>query len=145
MGEQPGPTTMTIRRMALLVLVLSSSGCHAFTQAPRVSPGETARVTLTVMRPRADGTEEPIRFEGRVVTSSLGEVGSAARAAAAIALERRTMTVLGQREVVTVDTVRIRGSDIGRLERRKLSWVKTGFVGLVLGAMGYMLGDRLVS
>ena len=132
---------MTIRCWGVLLLAVSSAGCHAFLESPRVAPGETARVTLHVMRPMNDGTEQSIRVEGVVVESSLGEVGSAS---SFIALEQSSTRPVGNfRDVSTVDTVRIPGADVRRLERRQLSWVKTGFVAVLTGAVGYMLYERL--
>lgn len=134
---------MTIRFWGVLLLAMGSAGCHAFIESPRVAPGETARVTLNVMRPMDDGTERPIRMEGVVVASSLGEVGSAS---SFIALEQSATSPIGNfRDISTVDTLRISGTDIRRLERRQLSWVKTGFVALLTGAVGYMLYERLAD
>jgi hypothetical protein len=112
-------------------------------EAPRVFPGETARVTLNVMRPMNDGTEQPIRMEGVVVQSSLGETGNGT---SVIALERRSTRSFGNLPPVhTIDTVRISGADVRAVERRQLSWVKTGFIAMLTGAVGYMLYERLAD
>jgi hypothetical protein len=131
---------MRIGRALVVLLVLGSSGCHAFMPTSSVSPGETARVTLNVMRPMNDGTQLPIHIEGVVVSSSLGAPGSGT---GFIALQQSSLRTFGEVSTVTYDTMRVSGADIGRLERRKVSWVKTGIVGVLTGGMAYLLLDRI--
>lgn len=129
-----------LRLWAVSVATVVGSGCFSFSDAAVAPSGQTARVTLGVTRPLPDGSAEPIRLEGRVVTSTLG---TEPPASAAIVLEGRTREAIGNfREVVTLDTTRIAQSDIQRLEVRSFSWFKSGIATLVLGVIAHTMVDR---
>lgn len=130
------------RSLGLLVLLVGAAACHGFRETERLAPGETARVVLHVTRPMDDGTQQPIYVEGVVVSSSLGAPGSGS---GFIALQRSTLRTFRDVSSLTYDTVRVAGTDIGRLERRGISWAKTGFVAFITGAVAFVVLEELTN
>lgn len=120
-------------------MILALSGCFSFSPTATAHPYETARLTLTQTRPAADGTDEAIRVEGVVVSSSLGELPASQ---SSILLEQQHKDIVSRlRDVVTVDTVQVLGLDIRELEVRRFSWIKSGLATLVVGALAYTLAS----
>jgi hypothetical protein len=78
-----------------------------------------------------DGSRQPIRVEGLVVSST---VGPGSDATGAISLEQVSKQPIGNfREVITFDRVSILQYDIRRLEIRRFSWIRSGIGVAVLG------------
>jgi hypothetical protein len=120
-----------LTRSVLAVMLVASAGCFAFAESTAAPPGQVARVTLGVTRAMGDGSRQPIRVEGLVVSST---VGPGSDATGAISLEQVSKQPVGDfREVVTFDTVSILQYDIRRLEIRRFSWIRSGIGVAVLG------------
>lgn len=129
----------TMRRTLLITLfAATASACFSFSDSVAVSPGETARVTVGIVRPLSDGATEPIEHEGLVVASSLGD-DSGGR----LLLEQRRKETAGQfREVIFYDTLRIVEPDVERLQVRRFSWLKSGAGTVALSGFLYLLWNH---
>lgn len=126
-------------RWAAGLMIFALTGCFSFSGAATANPGETARLTLAMTGPVGDGTVEPMMVEGKVVSSTLGEVSGAQ---SSILLEQQRKDTFGRfREAVSYDTVHVLGPDIEELEVRRLSWAKSGLGVVVLGVLGYALAS----
>lgn len=126
-------------KIFLLPLLMGTVSCHSFVPASTAQPGETARVTLGVMRPMSDGTREPMWVEGLVVSSTT----ATSDAPPTVVLEQRRVEEASQfRSMTHYDTIHVAGEDLQTLEVRRLSWWKTGIGAVLVGAIAYTIYDR---
>lgn len=125
------------RLVMVVLLSAANAGCFAFHDSAMARPGQTARLTLNITRPSSEDSADEIRYQGLVVES-----GSGADSAGVISIEQRTPeTLAGFREVVTVDTLHIERVDVRRLQVRRASWIRSGMVAVVAGALAYWMWD----